>query len=139
MDILILWTFILNSKNYQIFFNVMPKIKIIIKIIIINNNKYINTEPILSYKNKDCTTEFLFFFHIFFHIVESKQSWAMHHGTQKCGSRYQDPAYTQNSSMDKYMWRVKTRGVSSEFFLQVNYNRIKYIIFFYIIFQIQIF
>ena len=41
----------------------MPKIKIIIKIIIINNNKYINTEPILSYKNKDCTIEF--FFNIF--------------------------------------------------------------------------
>ena len=53
----------------------MPKIKkIIIKIIIINNNKYINTEPILSFKNKDCTTEFFFFLSYFFHIVESKQS-----------------------------------------------------------------
>ena len=58
MNILILWTFILNSKNYQNFLNVMPKIKKIIKIIIININKYINTEPILSYKNKDCTIEF---------------------------------------------------------------------------------
>ena len=45
----------------------MPKNKQIIKIIIININKYINTEPILSYKNKDCTIEF--FFKYFFHIV----------------------------------------------------------------------
>ena len=64
----------------------MPKNKQIIKIIIININKYINTEPILSYKNKDCTIEF---FNIFSYCGDYGEL-SYHQETQQCGSRYQN-------------------------------------------------
>ena len=117
----------------------MPKIKIIIKIIIINNNKYINTEPILSYKNKDCTTEFFFSFIFFFILWRASR-------VELCIMELKSVAVVTRTrpTHRTVAWisiceELKQGEFLVNFFLQVNYNRIKYIIFFYIIFQIQMF